>query len=807
MKLLLPKDGTKPIPRWFWIGLLGVAFAVFWVYLFDRGSQIQNDEQGRAVPKRVLDGDVQSKGLKADVRNDKDPEIMERFLAIESEKRHLDERLWAHDRQAERHEDLFIRLWDLMRESGDALAVLGQFPVGEFGFQEVRFARILDNDIKCYQGKGDVHTIRQADWGGFVASWKERGYQIEQSEWRHYHFVPASDQQGASSVFRMRLDVTARPRQRYTLTGDLHVDWHPMAKDPEQKVYPKSIRVEGLEIRGLAQGTSFVRVFEQEIRASQEPSYIDPLIVQDLDGDNLPEIILGAKNRVYWNRGEGVIESDTLLTNPPEQSITSALYDVTGDGLKDWLSVDRRSLRVYAVDESGRFGSEPIITPIKAVHPLALTAGDIDQDGDLDLWLIQYKAPYAGGQMPTPYYDANDGLPSYLLLNDGNGRFDDGTVSAGLATKRFRRSYSASFIDLDQDEDLDLINVSDFAGVDIYINRGDGVFEDRTSDQRASAVKAFGMAHTFGDYNADGHWDVFVIGMNSWVAERHEGLAAGPKDGFQKHLEERANMAYGNRFFWGGQKGLIPAEFERDRDHTGWSWGASSFDFDNDADLDVMIVNGHKSRQTAKDYDLQFWRHDIYSGSSDEDPAWDIYFKSVGMRLTGMGHSYGGYEKNRLLLNDGKGHFDEIGYLAGVGLEVDCRNLVSADLDADGLMDLVLTTSSVWPRGRQSLVVLQNASDTKGHWIGVHLRQRIGGVSVLNAEIRLEASDLSQSRRIVSGDSHRSQHPTTTHFGLGPVEHVERIRVLWEDGQETTLLTPEIDRYHVVEAPERTSTR
>ena len=40
---------------------------------------------------------------------------MERFLAIESEKRHLDERLWANDRQAERHEDLFIRLWDLMR--------------------------------------------------------------------------------------------------------------------------------------------------------------------------------------------------------------------------------------------------------------------------------------------------------------------------------------------------------------------------------------------------------------------------------------------------------------------------------------------------------------------------------------------------------------------------------------------------------------------------------------------------------------------------------------------------------------------
>ena len=77
-----------------------------------------------------------------------------------------------------------------------------------------------------------------------MTSWKERGYQIIRAIW-HYHFVPASDQQGASSVFRMRLDVTARLRQRYTLTGDLHVDWHPMAKDLKQKVYPKASGLKG----------------------------------------------------------------------------------------------------------------------------------------------------------------------------------------------------------------------------------------------------------------------------------------------------------------------------------------------------------------------------------------------------------------------------------------------------------------------------------------------------------------------------------------------------------------------------------
>mgnify|MGYP003336824970 CR=1 FL=1 len=73
----------------------------------------------------------------------------------------------------------------------------------------------------------------------------------------------------------------------------------------------------------------------------------------------------------------------------------------------------------------------------------------------------QYKLPYVAGQMPTPYYDANDGFPGYLLRNDGHGNFTDATAASGLASKRFRRSYSASFVDLDEDGDVDLVVVSD----------------------------------------------------------------------------------------------------------------------------------------------------------------------------------------------------------------------------------------------------------------------------------------------------------------------------------------------------------
>ena len=62
-----------------------------------------------------------------------------------------------------------------------------------------------------------------------------------------------------------------------------------------------------------------------------------------------------------------------------------------------------------------------------------MTAGDVDFDGDIDLFIGQWKQPYMDGSMPTPYYNANDGYPDALLINDGDGNFTDNTENSGLA--------------------------------------------------------------------------------------------------------------------------------------------------------------------------------------------------------------------------------------------------------------------------------------------------------------------------------------------------------------------------------------
>jgi hypothetical protein len=281
-----------------------------------------------------------------------------------------------------------------------------------------------------------------------------------------------------------------------------------------------------------------------------------------------------------------------------------------------------------------------------------MTCGDIDHDGDLDLFVAQYKLPYTGGQMPTPYYDANDGDPAYLLLNDGNGKFTDATGVAGLAETLAARS--ASFTDLDADGHLDLLVVSDFAGVDVYHNDGRGLFTDVTRDW-VPEPHAFGMAHAFADFNADGRLDFLTIGMNSPTADRlnHFGLW---RAGITEERSMRARMTTKPAFLARPAGGFEQASLSDSIARSGWSWGCTASDFDNDGLLDVYIASGHETRRSVRDYEPEFWLHDIYTATSTNDAVANVYFLSKSSNRVGNNQSYGGYEKNRLYLNQRGAH-------------------------------------------------------------------------------------------------------------------------------------------------------
>lgn len=264
----------------------------------------------------------------------------------------------------------------------------------------------------------------------------------------------------------------------------------------------------------------------------------------------------------------------------------------------------------------------------------------------------------------------------------------------------------------------------------------------------------------------------------------------------------RSRMTFGNRLCVARLSGGF--EFTSLSDsiaRSGWSWGCGALDFDNDGFPDVYIANGLESRESVREYEPEYWLHDTYVGNSEQDSAVYLYFEAKFNRTRRRGQSYGGYEKNRFYLNQQGVSFVEVGYLVGVALEQDSRNVVADDLDGDGRVDLVVTSYERWPSSKQTLRVFRNTLSDGGNWIGFRFCEEGQGNSPVGVRVALRGEGLRTSGRIVAGDSYRSQHANAVHFGLGEATGVATVEIHWPNGQSMALQAPAVNRYHSIRAP------
>ena len=728
-------------------------------------------------------------------------QVMQQVSAIEAKHRQWDATVWTDELSARDHEESVIQIWDRLIAGADPFELLSAMPVNQLQLGKANSTEKWESGIRYTHLAQGGPTWTKEQFSQALNGWKIEGWKLDQSEWRHRHFIPRSEG-GARSIFWISLHLSNTTlNKRGILRGDIEIQWQSIEITPETLAKPNHINLSGLDWIEREGSPAFKNASIQNIKPNDGNVFIDPLILADFNGDGMVEIILGCKNQIYRNHGNGRFKSEKLCPKFNEVVFNVALEDLSGDGITDVIKIGHKGVYLIEGKLNGTFPGEARLiwaAPKKVLDPMVITTGDIDNDGDADLWFSQYKLPYVKGQMPAPIYDSNDGFPGYLLINDGNGNLTDQTKASGLSAKRHRRSYSASFVDLDDDHDLDLVVISDFAGADLYLNNGSGNFKDAT-EKLIDNPYGFGMAHNFGDYDANGKIDLIMIGMNSWTAERILSMKLAPPT-HRRYYDMLEDLTFGNRLYFGGNDIFKQRPMGDKAANTGWSWGATSFDADNDGDTDLFIANGHKSRKSVKDYERQFWCHDIYHANSNSNPAMEVYFQSISSRLYGAGYSYGGYEKNRLLLNRDNKDLDDVAFLMNTSHEIDSRNVVSGDIDGDGRLDLIFTHFSVWPEpATQGLLISRNLWPSENKWIGFRLTQSAACPSLNGTKVRLRANGRDQWRFIVNGDSYRSQQAPIAHFGLKQTKSVEEVEVHWPDGKRTMLKNPRIGQYHNIQ--------
>ena len=725
-------------------------------------------------------------------------DVVAEVLRIEAREKKVAETLWSTELLAQECGRTIEALWDELNRTTNKWNVLSGFNFGELHLPGFDPPEKLPHGIELRRPNASQRTLASTDWPAFLAQFQKAGWQLAQAEFRHNRFETNTAGRPARSEYFFSAHLTNHFQpQRAIVEGPLVLHWS------GQRALD-SARVERIDATGVVtkfiQGPApFTPILSERISLPKNSRNIDPLVVYDLDSDGFSELNLCARNVVYRRTPGQTYRPEPLFSFEPGFLSTALVSDFDGDRFADVLFARYEGVFLVSGSKRGTFDNPPRLAwSIKhgISDPMVMTCGDIDRDGDLDLFLAQYREPYDQGGIPTPFFDANDGFPAFLLINDGAGGFSNRTAESNLAPKRARRTYSASFVHLDADPFLDLAVVSDFAGLDLYKGSGNGRFQDITSTF-AGETHAFGMAHAFADFNSDGQLDLLMTGMTSPTVERldHLQLSRPPE---KNSLALRTRMTHGSRLYMGKPGGGFgETSLGNSIARSGWSWGCAAFDFDNDGFQEVYIANGLESNQSVRDYEGEYWLHDRFVSDSTGSQAADLYYGAKFSRTRGRDYSYGGYDKNRFYLNLQGSNFVETAHLFGVALEQDSRNVVATDLDLDGRVDLVVTTLEIWPEPKQTLKIYKNILSAPANWIGFLFSEQDSPAPPVGTRVVIHYNGRSAIRQLVTGDSYRSQHPLAVHFGLGTATQVDSAEIRWPDGKVTRLQIPELNKYHV----------
>ncbi len=282
-------------------------------------------------------------------------------------------------------------------------------------------------------------------------------------------------------------------------------------------------------------------------RAFSDPSYVSQLVPGTDHWRTVLDVCqpAGLPNRLYRNRGDGTFEDITAMSGLGilENTACALFVDVDNDGRQDAIIVRAEGPLLFLNEGGGKFRRHPdafrFANPPQGAFTGAAVA-DYDRDGWLDVYFCLYSYYRGTGQYryPTPYYDAKNGPPNFLMRNNRDGTFRDVTRESGLDQNNTRFSFCCGWGNHNGDQWPDLYVVNDFGRKNLYRNKGDGTFTDIAREAGAEDVGA-GMSVCWLDYDNDGRDDLYVANM--WTAA---GIRVSEQEIFQQNASEEIRALY-----------------------------------------------------------------------------------------------------------------------------------------------------------------------------------------------------------------------------------------------------------------------
>lgn len=279
------------------------------------------------------------------------------------------------------------------------------------------------------------------------------------------------------------------------------------------------------------------------------------LAIADVNGDGLDDIYVGGAKwqagRLFIQRPDGTFSGSSdraFQADSLHEDVDAALFDADGDGDRDlyvvsggnefWGKDDALRDRLYINDGLGRFHRAEAALPDFFENGSCVVPGDFNGDGHIDL--------FVGSRVVSRNYGISP--LSYLLQNDGTGRFVDITPESGEALAEAGMVSSATWLDYDDDGQLDLIVVGEWMPIRVF-RQQNGRFVDRTADAGLSGTNGWWNSVIAADLTGDGRGDLVVgnLGLNSYLrASRKEPVRLYMNDFAQDGSIEQILTLYKN---------------------------------------------------------------------------------------------------------------------------------------------------------------------------------------------------------------------------------------------------------------------
>ena len=514
--------------------------------------------------------------------------------------------------------------------------------------------------------------------------------------------------------------------------------------------------------------------------------------VGDIDNDGHDDLYVcqaaGLPNRLYRNRGDGTFED---ITEPAgvgvlENTACALFADLRNSGKQDLIVVRTIGPLLFVNEGNGKFRQQPKAFEF-AQSPQGTFTGaalaDYDRDGFLDIYFCLYLYYQGTDQYkyPSPYYDAQNGPPNFLMRNNRDGTFVDVTKQSGMDKNNTRYSFCCAWNDYNQDGWPDLYVVNDFGRKNLYRNNGDGTFTDVAANLGVEDVGA-GMSVAWADFDSDAHEDLYVANMWTAAGERISAQPIFKKDAPEDVRAYYQKHAMGNSLFL--KPGGKPVAFQNatttsGTGNGGWSWSSDAWDFDHDGHLDLYVTNGMVSGPSRDDLNSFFWRQVVAKSPNAPGPAeqYEQGWNAINELLRSDG-TWSGYERNALFLNNGDGTFSDVSGAVGMDFLEDGRAFALADFDGDGRLEVLLKN-----RNAPQLRMLKNVLPDLPASVSFRLRGVNSNHDAIGAEVVIETDVGKQRRTVQAGSGFLSQHSKEIFFGLGSAKAVLRAGVHWPSGQ------------------------